>query len=293
MRCSARSFAAAARVAVGSMVTTSPPLRGQDGLDGHGSLPAGTPSSRRSMRRQSPRSCSGSASNDPAGGRVPSTAIRESDAASRQRLMRRCIAIVVDCRQAARAPDRTAKTATGRRESRRYGPARRPSGSSPASDSEPSPNSRLRPNQTPRNDQHARIAQHADERQRRHAVRRHRSLAPEAERTAALERKAHRRRHDAGDRRRRADHRRLLAGDASSRCASAPAAAVTAKKARKRSAPNRRATALPNGKQPDRVEAEMRPVGVEQRVGDEGPDLGADAAGQRAAEHVGDRSAPE
>ena len=35
--------------------------------------------------------------------------------------------------------------------------------------------------------------------------------------------------------------------------------------------------------QPDRVEPEMRPVAVDQRVGDEGPDVRAEPAGKRAA----------
>jgi hypothetical protein len=43
-----------------------------------------------------------------------------------------------------------------------------------------------------------------------------------------------------------------------SRCASAPAAAVTAKKARNRGVPKRRATALPNGR--NQIELTMRCV---------------------------------
>ena len=37
--------------------------------------------------------------------------------------------------------------------------------------------------------------------------------------------------------------------------------------------------------QPNRVDAEMSPVGMDQRIGDEGPNLGAEAARQRAVEH--------
>ena len=37
--------------------------------------------------------------------------------------------------------------------------------------------------------------------------------------------------------------------------------------------------------QPHRIDAEMGPVGMDQRIGDEGPNLGAEAARQRAAEH--------
>ncbi len=72
-----------------------------------------------------------------------------------------------------------------------------------------------------------------------------------------------------------------------SRYASAPAATVAAKNNKKaqRAEPARHRAG--EGEQPHRVEAEMHPVGMQQRVGEEAPDLGARAAGQNA---VGERA---
>ena len=64
------------------------------------------------------------------------------------------------------------------------------------------------------------------------------------------------------------------------RCASAPAAAVAAQNIRKRSHPNRRAIGGPNANSQITIEKEMIEVGVEERIGDEGPDLRPPPAGQ-------------
>ena len=64
------------------------------------------------------------------------------------------------------------------------------------------------------------------------------------------------------------------------RCASAPAAAVTAMNSEK---PDRAEAARQRAaerQQPQHVEADMAEIGVQQRIGDEGPDLGAGAAGK-------------
>ena len=64
------------------------------------------------------------------------------------------------------------------------------------------------------------------------------------------------------------------------RCNAAPAAAVTAKNARNRTAPNRRATALPNGSSHTALTPRCVQSAWMQRIGDEGPQLRAEAARQ-------------
>ena len=72
----------------------------------------------------------------------------------------------------------------------------------------------------------------------------------------------------------------------------APATAVTAKKPRKRSVPNRRATARGKRQEPDRIHRQVKDIAMKERVGDEGPDRAPKPPGMmvwRARDH----SAPE
>ena len=142
--------------------------------------------------------------------------------------------------------------------------------SPPVIGNEPSPNRILIPNHTARKASTRGSRRHAGERERRHAIGGGVAVAPEAERTAALERKAHRRRHRAGDRRRRADHRRLLAGmrDQMHRRAGRRRHREEREEPQRAEPPRHRAA---ERQQPDRIDAEMHPVGVDQRIGDEGP----------------------
>ena len=69
------------------------------------------------------------------------------------------------------------------------------------------------------------------------------------------------------------------------KCSAAPAAAVTAKNARKRTVPKRRAIALPKGKSQIELTKKMRPVRVNEGVGHEGPHVPPTATRQRVTEH--------
>ena len=259
--CSARSLAAAARLAVGSMVRTSPPFCGQNGFDGHGVAPSVAPVPLVSLTLRPTRASSGTFNGNPITPRSGSVFLSGTGAvepAMRNGVNPHRAAAFSECRPvfgpARGAPDRTPRTTTGRRESRRHGPP------TPPSDCrrhrhEPRPNSTLSPNQTAEKCEHARIAQRDHERRRRNpvGVRRDRRATCRAARRAGMQNAP--RPPSCRRCRRGADHRRELAG-MGQQMASAPAAAVTAKK-QKSHRPNRRATGLREGQQPDRVEAEM------------------------------------
>ena len=77
------------------------------------------------------------------------------------------------------------------------------------------------------------------------------------------------------------------------RCASAPTAAITSMK--RRIAPG---TETPRQRgaernEPSEIETEMHQVGVDEGVGEKSPQIGAEAAGKRAADGNRCRSAPE
>ena len=60
---------------------------------------------------------------------------------------------------------------------------------------------------------------------------------------------------------------------------------VTAKNAMKAQRAEASRHCAPERQQPDRIDAEVRPIGMDQRIGDEGPYFGAKTAGQRTIEH--------
>ena len=108
----------------------------------------------------------------------------------------------------------------------------------------PTPKMKFTPNHTGKEREDARIAQYGGQRHRRHVIGFPLVMADHAQRPTALEYETHRRSHGAGDRRRGADHRRS-SPICVTRCAAAPAAAVTAQKIRNRTGPNRRAIGGP------------------------------------------------
>jgi len=66
-----------------------------------------------------------------------------------------------------------------------------------------------------------------------------------------------------------------------SKCASAPAAAVTAHEQEEPDSAEPARQRAAERQQPQHVEPDMGEIGVQQRIGDEGPDLGAGAAGKK------------
>ena len=206
----------------------------------------------------------------------------------------RCVAGSTHPQHAARraAPDRTAKTASG--------PARKPpicacqatlAPSAPIA-IDPMPKMILTPNQTARNAEHAAVAQRARQRQRRHLRRGVGIATAERQETALHEGKADRGRHGAGHRSRRADHRRhrVLMGDEMRERAGRRRHRHEQEKP-ERAEPARQRAA--ERQQPQHVEADMAEIGVQQRIGDEGPDLGAGAAGKVDRRAASNRSASE
>src|ERR1051325_6261624 len=119
--------------------------------------------------------------------------------------------------------------------------------------------------------QHPRIAQHSAQRQSWYAVGL-RVVAPDrAERPGALKHETHRRRHEARDRSRCADHRRVGVGGGRQMRGGARGGGYgeQRKKAQAAEAACDRGT---ESEQPHAVEPEMGPVTVDQRVTEEGPD---------------------
>ena len=107
------------------------------------------------------------------------------------------------------------------------------------------------------------------------------ALAPIRHRTVGLKHKTHRRRHGAGDSRRRSDHRLHLAemGDQMSQRADRrhdqhkEDVAPRSEAARQRGAER---------DQPSQVETEMHKIGVNERVSEKGPKIGGESAGKCA-----------
>ena len=157
--------------------------------------------------------------------------------------------------------------------------------SPPVSVIEPSPNSMLRPNQTTKESKHARITQSGGERRGRHVIGALSRSLPRsrADHRAGMQSASPRPSCRKSQPRRRSPE--INSPACVIRCAAAPAAAVTARNGKKaRRARKRRATRASERQQPDHIEAEMRQIGVNQRIGDEGPDVRAPSAGQGAAE---------
>ena len=150
---------------------------------------------------------------------------------------------------------------------------------------DPTPKMMLTPNQTARNPSTRRIAQRAHQRQRRHPRRGIGVAAAERQEAALHEGKADRGRHRAGHRRRRADHRRhrVLMGDEMRQRAGRRRHRHEQEEPDRAEAARQRAA---ERQQPQHVEADMAEIGVQQRIGDEGPDLGAGAAGKGDASSV-------
>ena len=154
-------------------------------------------------------------------------------------------------------------------------------------DTEPSPNSRLSPNQTPTKGEDARIAQRNQQRRRRNAV----GVVPIARATCRASRPARTQsappRPSSRRSRRCADHRRELAGMRQQIAPARRRPPSPRRTARKRGAPNRRATGLAKASSQTALNPRCVQIGVQQRVGEEAPDLRARAAGQNA---VGERA---
>ena len=265
MRCVDKSFAAAASVAVGSMLMMSPPfLGGQDCLDVHGSLlvPEGAQDPR--LRVSGERSC-----------RLPGSVKAAECAAAFQ--------CGIAPNLAASFSER--RIEPGKQEQAGEEPAdmRLPGhrlARSAAAKVKPAPNRILMPNQTIKKTEHARIGEHEEKRNRRHAIGILRAvtrgrlsgpprwkakriapamvpeIAADAPITAAV----------VAAMREQMQHRAGRRGDGEE-CEKTQRTETARDRAAER-------------QEPDDIDAEMNPVGVNQRVGDEGPELGAPAAGQ-------------
>ena len=141
---------------------------------------------------------------------------------------------------------------------------------------DPMPKMMLTPNQTARKPSTRRLRKARAQRQRRHFCSGVGIAAAERKEAALHEGKADRGRHRAGHRRRRADHRRqrMLMGDQMRQRARRRRDRHEHEEPNRAKAPRQRAA---ERQQPQHVEADMAEIGVQQRIGHEGPDLGARA----------------
>ena len=144
---------------------------------------------------------------------------------------------------------------------------------------DPTPKMMLTPNQTARNPSTRPLRNASRQRQRRNLRRGIGIAAAERQKAALHEGKANGGRHGAGHRRRGADHRRdrMLMGEQMRQRAG------RRRHRHEQEEPDRAEPARQRAaerQQPQHVEADMAEIGVQQRIGDEGPDLGAGAAGK-------------